>query len=327
LLDATVELLSDDGTPLDTVGSYLGLRSVAVADGRVLLNDRPVFLRGVLSQGFWPDSHLAAPSADALRAEAQLIAELGFTWVRIHQKAEDPRFLYWCDRLGLLAWIEAPSAYAFDETAVRRQVTEWAEIVETYRAHPSVIAWVPLNESWGVPHVPHRRDQQALSVALAELTRSLDPGRLVVSNDGWEHTSSDVLTIHDYEPDGAALLDRYRDPPRRGIGPSGRRLSLTGGVGPEVPVLLSEFGGVSFEPGRAAEGSWGYSVARDAEDFRRRVGDLLHAANHAEGLAGFCYTQLTDTQQETNGLCDAARRPKLPAEVIADLVHGGARRS
>lgn len=328
LLDARVELAAPDGT-VDVVASYVGLRDVGEAYGRFLLNDRPYEVRGVLSQGYWPDSHLAAPSHDALRAEVELIKELGFTTVRVHQKIEDPRFLYWADRLGLLVWAELPSAYEFSATASTRLLAEWTEAVRRDLSHPSVVVWVPLNESWGVQDVAADPRQAELVRALRHATLALDDSRLVVSNDGWEHVRSDLLTVHDYENDAARLLATYgsaEEFARRlgGIGTSGRRLLV--GTSEEVaataakPVILSEFGGVSTEP-RGGE-SWGYRHVDSAEHLDDHLTGLFAAVRQSEVLAGWCYTQLTDTAQETNGLADERRVPKLPAARIRALVEG-----
>ncbi|WP_205856600.1 glycoside hydrolase family 2 protein, partial [Phytoactinopolyspora endophytica] len=151
LLDARVEIL-DGGRQVDEVSSYVGLRSVGIKDGRFLLNGQPRFLRLVLAQNYWPRSHLAAPSADALRREVELAKALGFDGVRIHQKIEDPRFLAWCDRLGMLVWGEMPSAYEYAPKTVERLTREWLEAVARDRSHPCVVTWVPFNESWGVWH-------------------------------------------------------------------------------------------------------------------------------------------------------------------------------
>jgi beta-galactosidase/beta-glucuronidase len=333
LLDAWVAV--ETGETEDVVASYLGLRSVRVDQGRFVLNDRPVVLRSVLSQGYWPESHLAAPSEAALRREAELIGELGFNSVRVHQKVEDPRFLYHADRLGLLVWGEMPAAYSFSGTAVRRTVAEWTEAVRRDAAHPSIVTWVPLNESWGVQHLASREDQRAFAEALYHLTRALDPTRPVVSNDGWELGTSDLWTVHDYESDGDVLAARYDVPEARlrayidGIGPVGRRVRLPGTTDRGEPVMLTEFGGVKWSAGPEADGAWGYSEARSAEDFERRVGDILGAVQRAtigggreSGLAGWCWTQLTDTLQETNGLLTEDREPKLPIERLRALVLG-----
>lgn len=335
LLDAWVSI-AVDGVEQDVAASYLGLRSVRCADGAFLLNDRPVVLRSVLSQGYWPDSHLAAPSGDALRREAELIAELGFNAVRVHQKVEDDRFLYWADRLGLLVWGEMAAAYAFDRRAVQQSLTEWTDAVVRDRSHPSIVTWVPLNESWGVQHISARDDQRAFAEALYHVTRSLDPTRPVVSNDGWESGTSDLWTIHDYESDPAVLGARYggTDDELRssiaGIGPAGRRIRLSGTRDEGEPIMVTEFGGVKWSAGAEAGDAWGYSEAASAEDFGRRIAGILSAVRagtrgdggHGGALAGWCWTQLTDTLQEQNGLLTEDREPKLPIPQLRALIAG-----
>lgn len=325
LIAAEITLETEEGKAVDEVASYLGLRSVSVADGHVLLNDRPILIRSVLAQNYWPESHLAAPDRDGLRREAELIRALGFNSARVHQKAEDPRFLYWADRLGIMIWAETAAAYAFDERAISALVTEWTDLVRRDRSHPSIIAWVPLNESWGIQHIAHDSRQRSFSVAMTELTRALDDSRLVISNDGWEHTDSDLWTVHDYEGDPEIVSERYSNDVavRRmfaGMGPAGRRMNL-GGADRGQPIVLSEFGGVSLRDPDDSEG-WGYSSARDLPDFEKRVTALIRAAGSAPALSGFCYTQLADTGQETNGLVDAARRPKIPVESVRAAVLG-----
>jgi len=170
LIDVVLDLQDRDGRLLDRVESYTALRSVSAGEGRFLLNGKPYFLRLVLDQGYWPDSHLAAPSEADLRREVELVKELGFNGVRMHQKAADPRFLAWCDRLGLLVWAEMPAAYEFSPRTIHRLTREWLEVVERDRSHPCIIAWVPFNESWGVPALPTSADQRALVLGLYHLT-------------------------------------------------------------------------------------------------------------------------------------------------------------
>ncbi|MET2011804.1 sugar-binding domain-containing protein [Microbacterium chocolatum] len=329
LIDAVIGLRIDD-VDVDTVTSYLGIRSVAVDAGRLLLNDRPRPVIAVLEQGYWPQSHLAAPSADALRAEVELIKELGFTTARVHQKIEDPRFLYWADRLGLMVWEELPSAYRFSPTSVARLSREWTEAISRDRSHPSVVAWVPINESWGVQQVAHDPRQLDFVRALFHLTRALDSTRPVISNDGWEHADSALLTVHDYENDPAVLTESYRDAGAvaatvAGVGPAGRRMQLLDGEQTpglsSAPVVVSEFGGVTYAPNAEIE-TWGYAVAESAEDFESRLRGVFGALQASAVLGGYCYTQLTDTLQEANGLTDEHRSPKLPVEVIRSIVLG-----
>ena len=330
LVDAIIEI-DEPGRERDVVYSYLGFRDIGVGGGRFLLNERPYEVRGVLSQGYWAESHLAAPHDNALRAEVELIKSLGFTTVRVHQKIEDPRFLYWADRLGLLVWEEMPSAYEFSSTASGRIIAEWGEVVRRDSSHPCIVAWVPFNESWGVQHLATDERQRNLVRALYHYTRSLDDTRLVISNDGWEHTRSDLLTIHDYENDAARLLASYGTPEalRRSvdlIAPSGRRTLI--GTPEErahtsaQPVILSEFGGVSIEPPGAE--AWGYRLVESHDHFEEHLTGLFAAVRECDGLAGWCYTQLTDTAQETNGLTDENRVPKFPVERIRRIVEGDA---
>ena len=322
LIDATVEVQPAKG-PADTVASYLGLRELGVGDGCFLLNQVPYFPRMVLQQGYWPQSHLAAPDAEALRREVELIKELGFNGVRIHQKVEDPRFLYWCDRLGLLVWGETANAYEFSPVAVERLTREWLEIVRRDRSHPSIVTWVPINESWGVPDIATVPAQAHFARSLYHLTKALDPTRPVISNDGWEITEADIYGIHDYSPSGSSLTARYGDAESlsRTLAtgrPGGRRLVL-GETVARRPVMITEFGGLSPTP-VAGENWFGYSTFTDADDLVRRLDDLVSALLNSSGLAGFCYTQLTDTEQERNGLLTTDRKPKAdPADIRAIL--------
>lgn len=329
LIDAAVSVIEPDGRTGDSISSYLGLRTAALGGGRFLLNGLPCEVRSVLSQGYWPQSHLAAPDERALRAEAELILALGFNAARVHQKIEDPRFLYWADRLGLLLWAEAPAAYEFSSTAVERLTREWLEALDRDRSHPSIITWVPLNESWGIQDVAHDPAQRAFARSLVELTRAIDPTRPVISNDGWEHLESDILTVHDYDQDPDSVRTRYLDGAslaelRRGVGPAGRAMLLTEDLREDAPLMLTEFGGIEFRADRtsAPQGSWGYSTATSADDLRARLGGLYEALRESTVLAGTCYTQLTDTMQEANGLLTEDREPKLPITVINGIVTG-----
>src|SRR3954454_8506878 len=319
LIDATVTLLEDDRV-IDEVGSYTALRSFAASRDRLMLNGRPYYLRLVLAQNFWPESHLAAPDADALRREVQLAKDLGFNGVRLHQKVEDPRFLAWCDRLGLLVWAEMPAAYEFSRQTIDRLTREWLEVLERDASHPCVIAWVPVNESWGVPALERSVQQQDLVRALYHLTKAVDPQRVVIGNDGWEQPVTDVVTVHDYTSQGSVLRERYGN--REALDhtldhtqPSHRFILLPGAVREDAPVLISEFGGISLDLDHR-EGWRGYGAVRTPEQLLQGYQDLVGALLSSPVIAGFCWTQLTDTQQERNGLLTADRKPKVPTEQI-----------
>jgi len=319
LIDATVTLLQE-GEAVDEVRSYTALRSFRASQDRLLLNGRPYFLRLVLAQNFWPESHLAAPDDDALRREVQHIKDLGFNGVRLHQKVEDPRFLEWCDRLGLLVWAEMPAAYEFSRQTVARVTREWIDVLDRDASHPCVIAWVPVNESWGVPALERSKAQEDFVRAMYHLTKALDPERLVIGNDGWEQPVTDVVTVHDYTARGQTLRDRYGT--RASLAetiehtqPSYRTILLPGMSRNEAPVVISEFGGISLDADDR-EGWRGYGSVHSPDELLQGYRDLVGALLASSAVAGFCWTQLTDTQQERNGLLTSARVPKVPTERI-----------
>jgi beta-galactosidase/beta-glucuronidase len=321
LLDAELTLYRD-GQVLDRVRSYTAMRSVSINRDRFMLNGRPYHLRLVLDQGYWLESLMTAPSDDALRRDVELAKAMGFNGVRKHQKIEDPRYLYWADRLGLLVWEEMPSAYAFSARAMTRLLHEWTEAIERDYSHPSLIVWVPFNESWGVPNLTAVQSHRNAVEALYHLTRMLDQTRPVIGNDGWEASATDILGIHDYDPDPERVRQRYEvtDPVRTLFDqrrPGGRILTLDGFPHRGQPIVLTEFGGIAFDPNAPAHHTWGYSRQNTPEAFLEHYRSLLKVVNETPMFSGFCYTQFADTFQETNGLLNADRTPKIPLELIS----------
>ncbi len=331
LLDIEVVLRDrQSASVIDSVASYTGMRSASVGTGSFQLNAQPCYLRAVLNQGYRPRTHLAAEGTAQLRAEVELARAMGFNAVRVHQKAEDPRFLFWADRLGLMVWAETAAAYVYSPTAVTLLVTEWMDLIRRDRSHPAIVAWVPLNESWGVPDIASSTQQQNFARALASLTRALDPSRPVVSNDGWEHVDSDILGLHDYAGDAGELRARYgtsqavSEVIRSAGGPQHRRPVIGGQqlrafASGNAPLMITEFGGVSLDGG--GDG-WGYTKARSDSEYAALLQQLFGALRASREVAGFCYTQFMDTGQEANGLLFADGTPKLPLETIRQIVTG-----
>jgi beta-galactosidase/beta-glucuronidase len=315
LYDVEVTLLDADGRELDRIVSYFGLRTIEARDGRLWLNGRPYVQRLVLDQGYFPGGQLTAAADEDLRRDIELARALGFNGVRKHQKVEDPRWLYWADVLGLLVWAEMPSAHQYTAAAAARLTSEWRAAVLRDRDHPSIAAWVPVNESSGIPSSLDEPGRARFLVAQYRLTKELDGSRPVVSNDGWEHAVTDLCTLHDYSPAGE-LAARYRSL-RSALDPGGRprpaylpHFSHRG-----EPIIVSEFGGLSV----AGSGGWGYSSVTGPDHLLRTYRAMISAMMGPGPVEGFCYTQLTDVEQERNGLLTFERQPKVDPDLIRPI--------
>jgi hypothetical protein len=311
---------------VDSVESYTAMRSVAAEGDRFVLNRRAIDLRLVLDQGYWPESGLTAPDDAALRRDVELVKQLGFNGVRKHQKIEDPRFLYWADVLGLMVWEEMPSAYRFSDDTIRRVTTEWLAAMQRDVSHPCIIAWVPFNESWGVPDLPHVAAQREFVRGVYHLTKSLDPTRPVIGNDGWEMIVSDIIAIHDYDGSPERITRRYARTEQNladlyaNERPGHRQLLIDGFTAGGRPVMLTEFGGIAYH--KDTKNTWGYRRAGTAKEFAAQYANLLAAVHSLPLFAGLCYTQFTDTYQEANGLLYMDRTPKVPFDRIAKSTAG-----
>ena len=329
LIEVELEVWGHRGELLDKVHSYTALRAVQTQGDRFLLNGRPYLLRMVLDQGYWPDGGLTAPNDAALRRDVELVREMGFNGVRKHQKIEDPRYLYWADTIGLAVWEEMTSAYLFTRQSIDRLSREWLAVIQRDASHPCIFAWVPINESWGVPNLPDNPRERHYVQALYHLTKTLDATRPVIGNDGWESVATDIISIHDYDDQPERIAERYHADdlrPRlfKRERPGGRLLVLEGQAHIDVdqPLMLTEFGGIALA--RGVKGTWGYSSCSTPEDFARLFTRLIEVVRSLSLLAGFCYTQFADTYQEANGLLNADRTPKFALQQIARAVGGRA---
>ncbi|WP_099205005.1 glycoside hydrolase family 2 protein [Scatolibacter rhodanostii] len=306
----------------DAVYSYFGMREIAIQNGHVLLNGQPIYQRLILDQGYWKDSHITPPDEEALLEDIDKIKMLGYNGLRKHQKTEDERFLYWCDVKGMLVWSEFPAAYQFSDYAVQLMTEEWMQIVRQNYNHPSIIVWTPFNESWGIGGIKSNRTQQHLTEAVYHLTKTFDPMRPVVLNDGWEHTCSDIITLHDYEELGKILRARYENHKEDIVaGELSHNLSqfamAKGFAYKGQPILISEYGGIAFQNDNVG---WGYgNKVNSQEDFIKRFDDITTAVKEIPYICGFCYTQVSDVQQEINGLMDEERNFKIAPEIIKEI--------
>jgi hypothetical protein len=326
LYDLQVRLY-DGKNLLDEVGSYIGLRGIEVRNGRVLINGKPTYLKMVLDQGYWPDGYLTAPSDEALQTDIGWIKMFGFNGVRKHQKIEDPRWIYWCDKLGLLVWEEMPNAREWSPRAENALSAEWQDAVRRDFNHPCIVAWVPVNESMGFPGLgSEHAGQYAFIERMVRVTRRLDSTRPVIDNDGWEHTDiTDICAIHDYTPTAEKILGRYKQTLEGGQLPSkvwvDKPLFARGSKYRGQPIVLSEVGGFlaipkDIPPEKRDLLYRFYASFEKNEELLEKYRDLMKGIASLEFLAGFCYTQLTDIEQEINGLLTYDRKPKVPAEEI-----------
>ena len=309
--------LYKDGKQVDLAHARIGMRKISVDEhGKICLNNRPYYQRLVLDQGYWQESGLTPPSAESLKKDIELAKAMGFNGARKHQKSEDPYYNYYAEELGFLTWCEMPSAYRFCSDEVAAITKEWQEIVKEGRNCTSNVCYVPLNESWGAREIGRDKAQQSFARALYCLTKSLDPTRLVSTNDGFENISpTDIVSIHDYgiaraEEFAEKYLDGYDE-----LYPQGWPLFAEGEKYEGQPVLFTEFGGRAMQAD-AKGGAWGYSgAAANEEEFLKQLESIMQGVRSCN-FQGYCYTQLTDVQQEVNGLLTAERKPKADIQKL-----------
>ena len=297
-----LEVADADGRVIDSVRSYAGLRKIHVEGDRLFLNNEPLYLRFVLDQGFYPDGVWTAPSDEALCHDIELALEAGFNGARLHQKVFEERFHYWADKLGYLTWGESSSRRACvnSDLGARNFLSEWAEILERDRNHPSIIAWTPFNETGIFTDVYQHHRVQADAY---NLCKALDPTRPVNDASGHIHVVTDLWTVHNYSrADRLGELDQGPGKAWTGyLEPHLRQCPYRG-----QPYVNDEFGGLLWiPPGHRpfADNTWGYgSDIPDEESFYKVLSDEVEAMLRVGNLSGWCYTQLADVEQEQNGI-------------------------
>ena len=307
---------------LDEVLSYFGMREIRIEGNKILLNGKPLYQRLLLDQGYWKDSHLTPPSEQALITDIEKIMSAGYNGVRKHQKTEDERFFYWADVKGLLVWGEMAAAYEFNDYVATNFTTEWMEIVKQFYNHPSIIIWTPFNESWGIEKVKTDREQQNFTESIYNMTKAYDKQRPIITNDGWEHTISDIITLHDYDEKGEGFIHRYEKHIKNIMGNElyhnfFKSVFSDGYSYHGQPIFLSEFGGIAFT---FQEEGWGYgSKVSSKEEYIRRFEEITTTVKSINAFCGYCYTQSVDIQQEVNGIMDIERNFKVDPEILKEI--------
>ena len=311
LYDVIYTVRDAKGNVLDKVKSYAGMRKIHLAGGYFYLNNKPYFQRLVLDQGFYPDGIWTAPSDEALKHDIEMSKAVGFNGARLHQKVFEQRYFYWADKLGYITWAEQAS-WGLDvnnEEAVRNFLTEWADEVVRDRNHPSIVTWTPLNETWGARDGVYVRFVNDLY----NLTKAIDPTRPVNDASGDSHVKTDIWSVHDYTREYDRLVANHTF--KAGVEPYRNMrdkewLAKYDGQ----PYMLDEFGGLGWIPKEERSSSWGYGAQIESEDeffqILEKEVDAIKACKH---ITGFCYTQITDVEQEKNGVYYYDRRPKFDA--------------
>ena len=300
----------------DSVDSYFGMRSVSVSDdGAILLNGRKIFQRLVLDQGFYPDGIFTASCEDELINDIKRSIAMGFDGARLHQKVFEPRFLYHCDKLGYIVWGEHGN-WGLDisrSNAYKSFFPEWSEIVERDFNHPAIIGWCPLNETQA------NQDNDFVR-QLYELTKKLDPTRPAIDTSGWVHVKGvgDMIDCHDYDQNPETFKARYEAVAR------GEDVLVYAHRPRPFPIFatfLSEYGGIKWDVNSNLANAWGYGDApKTEEEFKQRFKGLTEALLFNKFMTGLCYTQLTDVEQETNGLYTYDRQPKFDPEFFRSVL-------
>lgn len=314
LYDLVYQVKDQQGNIIDEVKSYAGMRKVHTADGIFYLNNEPYFQRLVLDQGYYPDGVWTAPSDEALKNDIVLGKEAGFNGARLHQKVFEERYYYWADKLGYLTWGESASWVMDinDELAVRNYIGEWTEVVARDRNHPSLVTWTPFNETWGSREGVYPR----LIRDIYHITKSIDPTRPINDASGDDHILTDIWSVHNYEQDGSKLAEQLefkegKEPYRNSR--DKKFLAVYEGQ----PYMVDEFGGIGWMSAEERKNSWGYgNIPQTPEEFYTRLESQVKALKDAKHVMGFCYTQLTDVEQEKNGIYYYNRTPKLDMKRI-----------
>ena len=302
--------LLKDGVALDRVKSYFGLRTVSFDGKKCLINGKPVFQRLILDQGFYPDGVYTAPTDDELKNDILRSMAMGFNGARLHQKVFEQRFLYWADKLGYIVWGEMPSwgIDAKDASTPEVFISEWLEVLHRDYNSPAIVGWCPWNEVWGESADGARDATLRLSYLV---TKAFDKTRPCIDASGGIHALTDIFDVHDYEQQPAVFGERYA--PGKEIPNFFPRAQKYEGQ----PVFVSEYGGIRWNPDGQG---WGYGEGpKTEEEFIARYKGLTDALLDNPDHMGFCYTQLTDVEQERNGLYYYDRAPKFDPNVICAI--------
>ena len=305
----------------DKVKSYFGLRNVALDGYKFKLNDKVVYQRLVLDQGYYPDGIYTAPTEEEMIRDIQISLDAGFNGARLHEKVFEPRFLYHCDKMGYLVWGEYAN-WGLDHTELHSLPTflrEWEEAIKRDFNHPSIIGWCPFNETWDVNG---RSQNNEVIEMVYKTTKLYDSTRPCIDTSGHFHVETDIFDYHDYTQEVDVFEKISDDLMNEGIindhlerNPKTKGRQKYKGE----PSFCSEYGGIKWDV-EGNENSWGYGNApKNEHEFIDRYKGLTEALLKNTKMIGFCYTQLYDVEQERNGLYTYGRKPKFDMNVFKKI--------
>lgn len=316
LYDLIYLIKDQSGKIIDEVHSYAGMRKVHIANGMFYLNNEPYFQRLVLDQGYYPDDIWIAPSDEALKNDIVLSKNLGFNGARLHQKVFEERYYYWADKLGYLTRGESASwgMDVNDELAARNFISEWSSIVSRDRNHPSIVTWTPFNETWSSREGTYPR----LIRDVYNMTKAMDSTRPINDASGDDHVLTDIWSVHNYEQNGKNLEEQLEF--KEGKEPYRNANKNYLAVYEGQPYMVDEFGGIGWMTPENRNNSWGYgNITQTEKEFYTRLDLQVKALKNSKHVVGFCYTQLTDVEQEKNGIYYYNRTPKFDMKRIKSI--------
>lgn len=326
LYDVILTLYVDD-EKIDEITTYFGFNEIKIKDRHVFLNDVDTYFKLILDQGYFPKTYYTG-SEDEFIKDLTLIKECGFNGLRKHQKIESPLFYYYCDTLGLLLWQEMPSPHAYSFEMIKNARREILNQIDEHFNSPSIVAYVIFNESWGVNEIAKDKEESSEVTSMYHLVKDyIKNTRLVISNDGWEHTLSDILSFHNYEETYDKIFNLYqesidlinkKDYLNVKANETKYMFAKEFKVNEDAPLMLTEFGGIAYAKDK--DKGWGYGDSvKDEKEYLKKLSSLMEAIYDLKEIRGYCLTQLSDVEQEVNGLFDFNRKPKVDIKEIKKL--------
>lgn len=323
LYDVKFTLLKEDIVQ-DEILTYFGINDVSAKDGHVYLNNVDTYFKLILDQGYYPETFYTGSEEEYIK-DISLMKEMGFNGCRKHEKIETPLFYYLCDTMGFLLWQELPSAHRYSYQVITSSKKEIFNQINDFYNCPSIVSYVIFNESWGINEIKTNKEEQNGSVTLYNFVKGIVPkGKFVISNDGWEHTKSDLITLHNYGETYESIFNLYQDSFNKIKNGQNAKANLDRDIFADdyqynnEPLMLTEFGGIAYD--KDSSKGWGYgNTVKNEDAYIDKLTGLMKAIYDIKEFRGYCLTQLSDVEIEVNGLVDFNRNLKVNIESIKKL--------